>query len=267
MVLRVLDRRRLFRGLGDLSMDPTAAAAIRAAVAAPSGLFLVTGPTGSGKTTTLYAALAELDCSRIKVLTVEDPIEYELKNCLQSAVDLPMGRGFAAVLRAFLRHDPDKIFVGEIRDGETAQIALRAALTGHLVLASLHTATAAEALLRLREMGLAEPLLLSCLRGVLCQRLLRLNCPHCAVADDFPDPLPPQLAAIPRASLRRGRGCSLCGGSGYGRRRAFFEFFPAEELAAGQPARASSLVGAGMAAVAGGEVALEEFMQQMPWNR
>ncbi|MDR0679087.1 MAG: GspE/PulE family protein, partial [Puniceicoccales bacterium] len=176
-VLRILDRRRLFRGLGDLSMDSATTAAIRAAMAAPSGLFLVTGPTGSGKTTTLYAALNEMDCSDRKVLTIEDPIEYELQNCLQTSVELSVGRTFATVLRSFLRHDPDKIFVGEIRDRETAEIALRAALTGHLVLATLHTATPREALLRLEEMGLERPLLLSCLRGILSQRLLRLNCP------------------------------------------------------------------------------------------
>jgi type II secretory ATPase GspE/PulE/Tfp pilus assembly ATPase PilB-like protein len=265
-VLRILDRRRLFRGLNDLSMDPATAAAIRAAVAAPSGLFLVTGPTGSGKTTTLYAALNEMDCPDRKVLTIEDPIEYELQNCLQASVELSVGRTFATVLRSFLRHDPDKIFVGEIRDRETAEIALRAALTGHLVLSTLHTATPRKALLRLEEMGLERPLLLSCLRGILSQRLLRLNCPDCSEPDC--SELPPRLAQLPREKLRRGKGCSRCGGRGTVGRRAFFEFFSLEGPdIVGSAAGIGSLVRSGMDTLSAGEISSEEFLQQMPWNR
>ncbi|MDR2664169.1 MAG: GspE/PulE family protein [Puniceicoccales bacterium] len=266
MALRILDRRRLFRGLGDLAMDAATATAIRAALASPSGLFLVTGPTGSGKTTTLYAALSEMDCPDKKVLTIEDPIEYDLQNCLQAAVDLSVGRTFSTVLRSFLRHDPDKIFVGEIRDGETAEIALRAALTGHLVLTTLHTATPREALLRLEEMGLERPLLLSCLRGILSQRLLRLNCPDCRGPEN--SELPPQLARLRRENLRRGIGCDSCGGRGTVGRRAFFEFLSVNEKSFQEDgAGIGSLVRAGMGALSAGEVPLEEFLQQMPWNR
>jgi type II secretory ATPase GspE/PulE/Tfp pilus assembly ATPase PilB-like protein len=269
-VLRVLDRRRLFRGLNDLSADPAIISAIREAANAQSGLFLVTGPTGSGKTTTLYAALGELDCGDIKVLTIEDPIEYELQNCMQASVDLSLGRTFSTVLRSFLRHDPDKIFVGEIRDEETGQIALRAALTGHLVLSTLHTATPLEALVRLVEMGLEKSLLLSCLRGILSQRLLRLNCRHCSEEYAVDGNLPPPMDRLAGKTLRRGAGCSHCGGSGYEGRRAFFEFLPAEKIVANSeqlPVQIDSLVADGLEAVGRGEVSLEEFMQQMPWNR
>jgi general secretion pathway protein E len=249
-------------------MDSATAAAIRSAMAAPSGLFLVTGPTGSGKTTTLYAALNEMNCPDRKLLTIEDPIEYGLQNCLQAEVDLSAGRTFSAVLRSFLRHDPDKIFIGEIRDGETAEIALRAALTGHLVLTTLHTATPREALLRLEEMGLERPLLLSCLRGILSQRLLRLNCPNCSQQDSFAVDLPPQLAPLARKNFRRGIGCDRCGGSGTVGRRAFFEFFSVDESSPIESATGiSCLVRSGMAAPSAGEISLEEFLQQMPWNR
>ena len=270
IVLRVLDRRRLFRRLDSLSIDRASVSAIREAMAAPSGLFLVIGPTGSGKTTTLYAALGELNCGDIKVLTIEDPIEYELQNCMQASVDLAVGRTFSTVLRSFLRHDPDKIFVGEIRDGETAQIALRAALTGHLVVSTLHTATAQEAILRLVEMGLEKSLLLSCLRGILSQRLLRLNCTHCSAECVADESLAPALNRLAGKKLRRGTGCSHCGGSGYEGRRAFFEFVSCEELMtnfAGHGGSGSQMVSAGIETVARGEIALEEFMQQMPWNR
>jgi type II secretory ATPase GspE/PulE/Tfp pilus assembly ATPase PilB-like protein len=267
IVLRVLDRRRLFHGLGDLSIDPATVSRIRGAISAQSGLFLVTGPTGSGKTTTLYAALGEMDRGSIKVLTIEDPIEYELQNCMQASVDLPIGRTFSAVLRSFLRHDPDKIFIGEVRDEETAQIALRAALTGHLVISTLHTATPQEAIVRLVEMGLEKNLLISCLRGVLNQRLLRRNCAHCSTEHVVDGKLPQQLNMLNGKKLRRGTGCKHCGGSGYEGRRAFFEFLSIEELTTDSNCHLGTMVAEGLEAVIGGDIALEEFMNQMPWNR
>ncbi|MDR1435673.1 MAG: GspE/PulE family protein [Puniceicoccales bacterium] len=271
IVLRVLDRRRLFRGLDDLTMDDGVRAELRSSIGAPSGMLIVSGPTGSGKTTTLYAAIGELQRDEIKVLTIEDPIEYELQNCMQASVDLPLGRTFSSVLRAFLRHDPDKIFVGEIRDGETAQIALRAALTGHLVLTTLHTATAAEAILRLVEMGLEKSLLLSCLRGILSQRLLRLNCRHCSKEWTADGNLPEKLERLRGKTMRRGIGCKHCGGSGYAGRKAFFEFLHFGDKGGSGleslPSEMNSLAQSGLEAVEGGEISLEEFMQQMPWNR
>jgi type IV pilus assembly protein PilB len=273
IVLRVLDRRRIFRNLGELAMGEDTAASIRRIVEGGTGLFLVTGPTGSGKTTTLYAALRELGRPCDKILTVEDPVEYEIDGCLQTPVDPALGRTFSTVLRAFLRHDPDGIFVGEIRDGETAQIALRAALTGHLVLSTLHTATAREALLRLEEMGVDGPLLRTCLRGILAQRLLRRNCPHCAATEEITGELPPPLSDIPRGNFRRGSGCDRCGGTGQLGRCAIFEFTDfAKEMAGEGTAKiptptAPTLTGQGKELVRSGEISGEEFARQLPWNR
>jgi general secretion pathway protein E len=267
IVLRILDRRRLFRRLDDLPMAAPIAEKIRGIVGASSGLLLVTGPTGSGKTTTLYAALQELGDSGGKILSIEDPVEYEIENCLQTPVDLALGRTFSSVLRAFLRHDPDKIFVGEIRDGETAQIALRAALTGHLVVSTLHTATARDALVRMEEMGVDRVLLSTCLRGILSQRLLRLNCPHCA-APDIPSAIPPPLATVAKKKFRRSPGCRCCAMSGHGGRRAIFEFlaFP-EKRNASDKISGETLVARGVECVEAGEISVEEFSQQLPWNR
>jgi type II secretory ATPase GspE/PulE/Tfp pilus assembly ATPase PilB-like protein len=226
IVLRILDRRNLFRNLRSLQLPEAIESAVRECVAAGAGLFLVTGPTGSGKTTSLHAALGEVMGPDLKILTVEDPVEYALEGAMQVAVDSSVGRSFPRILRAFLRHDPDKILIGEIRDRETAQVALRAALTGHLVLSTLHTATAAEALLRLGEMGVDGALLGDCLRGILSQRLLRLNCPHCPCGDDGKD-LPGEIVSrLGPGELRRGAGCERCLGSGCGGQAAIFEFFP-----------------------------------------
>jgi type II secretory ATPase GspE/PulE/Tfp pilus assembly ATPase PilB-like protein len=270
IVLRILDRRRLFLCLGDLSMPNSIADAVRSAVEAPSGLFLVVGPTGSGKTTTLYAALRELHRPNLKILTVEDPVEYEMEGCLQAPVDLAVGRTFSSVLRAFLRHDPDKIFVGEIRDGETAQVALRAALTGHLVLSTLHAATPGESLLRLEKMGVESSLLTLCLRGILSQRLLRLNCPKCSAPDETAQ-IPPSLSRhVSRGRLRRGIGCPSCCGTGQVGRRAVFEFFPAdsrEGFVLRDPERPAKLVAEGLALLEAGLVSAGEFLKQLPWNR
>ena len=166
----------------------------------PHGIILVTGPTGSGKTTTLYAALQGLDATRNNIMTVEDPIEYELAGVGQTQVNAKIDLDFAKALRAILRQDPDIIMIGEIRDYETAQIAIQASLTGHLVLATLHTNDAASAITRLTDMGVEPFLLSSSLLGVLAQRLLRKTCTHC-----------------------QGEGCEVCGHSGYQGRTGIFE--------------------------------------------
>ncbi|MDI1246869.1 MAG: ATPase, T2SS/T4P/T4SS family, partial [Rhodoferax sp.] len=173
-------------------------------VTQPHGIVLVTGPTGSGKTTTLYAALQRLDSSSSNIMTVEDPIEYELAGVGQTQVNAKIDLTFAKALRAILRQDPDVIMIGEIRDFETAQIAIQASLTGHLVLATLHTNDAASAVTRLTDMGVEPFLLSSSLLGVLAQRLVRKLCPHCKIDN-------------------RPVGCAQCGQTGYSGRSGVFE--------------------------------------------
>jgi type IV pilus assembly protein PilB len=198
-VLRFLDSLRCGRSLGELGMPQATVEAVLS-VSKGHGLVLACGPTGSGKTTTLHAALRAIDVSALKILTVEDPVEYELEGAVQVHVRQEIGLGFARVLRSFLRHDPDVILVGEIRDVETATIALRAALTGHLVFASLHCNDAAQAPLRLVELGVEPWLVGSALELAVAQRLLRRVCVDCG-----------------------GRGCTKCGGSGLFGRIAVFE--------------------------------------------
>jgi general secretion pathway protein E len=179
MVLRLLNREATTRSLGELGMPEGVWAGFRRVLREPSGIVLVTGPTGSGKTTTLYAALRELDTARLNVMTIEDPIEYQLDGIGQIQVKPKIGLTFANGLRHILRQDPDVILVGEIRDLETAEIAVRASLTGHLVFATLHTNDAASAVIRLRDMGVEPYLVGAALRGVLAQRLVRQLCPQC----------------------------------------------------------------------------------------
>lgn len=178
-VLRLLDKEAGFLELGRLGMAPDVLAGLDALIRRPHGIVLVTGPTGSGKSTTLYAALGRLDASTTNILTVEDPIEYDLAGIGQTQVNPRIGLDFATALRAILRQDPDVIMIGEIRDLETAQIAVQASLTGHLVLATLHTNDAPSAVTRLTDMGVEPFLLASTLRGVLAQRLVRLLCNSC----------------------------------------------------------------------------------------
>ncbi|MFC1749104.1 type II secretion system ATPase GspE [Pseudomonadota bacterium] len=179
VVLRLLDKQAGRLDLGHLGMEPTAMAGIDTLIHRPHGIILVTGPTGSGKTTTLYAALARLNDLKRNIMTVEDPIEYYIDGISQTAVNTKVDMTFARGLRAILRQDPDVVMVGEIRDLETAEIAVQASLTGHLVLSTLHTNTAVGAVNRLRDMGVEPFLLSSSLIGVLAQRLVRLLCPHC----------------------------------------------------------------------------------------
>lgn len=200
-------------------------------IQAPHGMILVTGPTGSGKSTTLYAALDELNKPEVKILTCEDPVEYRLPRINQVQINEKIGLTFARVLRGFLRQDPDVLLVGEIRDQETADIAARAALTGHLVLSTLHTNDAASTPLRLMDMGIPAYLIASALLSVVSQRLVRLTCTYCASTYTPP---PEQLAwfkacvseqELSLAKFRKGRGCVRCNGSGYLGRRGVFEVF------------------------------------------
>lgn len=224
-VLRILDKTRIVPRLEVLGYGVEALARLRAAVRASHGMVLLTGPTGSGKTTTLYAALSEVVTREVNVVTVEDPPEYELPGVNQVPVNLKAGLDFASALRAILRQDPDIIMVGEIRDAETARIAVRAAMTGHLVLSTLHTNDAASALVRLMDMGIEPYLVASTVLCVAAQRLVRLVCSRCAYEYAVePDPAVQELFGndVP-PRLKRGKGCRWCRGSGYRGRTAAVE--------------------------------------------
>jgi general secretion pathway protein E len=220
VVLRVLDRGSVQLDFDQLGFDGQSLEAYRGALYQPNGIILVTGPTGSGKTTTLYTSLLELNTPDKKILTVEDPIEYQLEGINQVQIKPQIGLSFASVLRSMLRHDPDIIMVGEIRDLETAQIAIQAALTGHLVLSTLHTNNAASTLTRLLDMGVEDYLVTSTLNAIVAQRLVRRLCPDCR---EGYTPLPEMLAEIgmnpaDRVTFFRPRGCEACNGTGfYGR--------------------------------------------------
>lgn len=232
VVLRLLDRNALPLDLRGLGFAPDDAARLEGLLDRPNGILLVTGPTGSGKTTTLYAALSRLNRIERKVLTVEDPVEYRLPGVNQVQVRPRIGLDFAAVLRAMLRHDPDIIMVGEIRDGETARIAVQAALTGHLVLSTLHTNDAAGAAPRLLDMGVEPYLLASVLVGVVGQRLVRTLCPSCRATASIGDSLARRFRAEPAAEVGKAVGCAACRGTGYAGRTVI-----AEVLAVDDPVR------------------------------
>jgi general secretion pathway protein E len=233
-VLRILDREHLAQSLAGLTLaklgfDDLSQAALRKLCRKPHGMLLMTGPTGSGKTTTLYAAIAETHLSRDKIITIEDPVEYQLPGVLQIPVNERKGLTFARGLRSILRHDPDKILVGEIRDAETAQIAVQSALTGHLVFTTVHANTVFDVVGRFEQFGIDAYTFASAINGVLAQRLLRRVCPHCAVpanmsqvdSDETLNELLALSTDVPRFVLAR--GCEHCRGTGYSGRFALGE--------------------------------------------
>ncbi len=227
VVLRVLDKSVVNLDLEALSLPSDTLSTIRELVNRPNGIFIVTGPTGSGKTTTLYSALREVNTVETKILTAEDPVEYEIDGIMQVAVNHQVGLDFARGLRAFLRQDPDKIMVGEIRDLETAQIAVQASLTGHVVLSTLHTNDAPGAVTRLVDMGL-EPFLISAsLEAILAQRLVRRICPDCRIAyepsQELIDMLEVDPIEIADKDFYYGEGCPKCSNTGYRGRVGLFE--------------------------------------------
>ena len=225
VVLRLLDKEHVKLDLAALGMDPETHGLLSRALAQPNGVILVTGPTGSGKTTTLYAALTQINDDTRNILTVEDPIEYGLDGIGQTQVNSKVGMTFASGLRAILRQDPDVLMVGEIRDGETAQIAVQASLTGHLVLSTVHTNSAVAAVTRLRDMGVESFLLSSTLSAILAQRLVRRLCDHCKEAYT-PDPAELRLLELPADTggvFYRARGCEHCAQLGYDGRVGLYE--------------------------------------------
>jgi type IV pilus assembly protein PilB len=226
-VLRLLDKSRAFFKLAELGMPADTGDSYRDLICSPYGMVVCAGPTGSGKTTTLYATLAEVNDDAIKVTTIEDPVEYVIPSISQIQINEQAGVTFASGLRAILRQDPDSILVGEIRDVETARIAVQAALTGHFVMSSLHATDASAALHRFLDMGIEPFLLASSLLGVVGQRLVRRNCPHCV---ESYEPGAEELGffersdcALPTPSFRKGAGCNFCGGTGYFERVGVYE--------------------------------------------
>ena len=227
IVLRVLDKSNLSASLDKLGLDPDTFQQVKAAVDAPHGLLLVTGPTGSGKTTTLYSALNELNSPVYNIITVEDPVEFQIPGINQVAVKKEIGLTFANALRSILRQDPDIIMIGEIRDTETAEIAIEAALTGHQVLSTLHCNDAPGAIARLDDMGIAPFLISSSVLLACAQRLMRRICAHCKEPVTYPEKMYQDLNIDPGmfegVTLFRGRGCDRCKNSGYAGRMAIIE--------------------------------------------
>ncbi len=233
VVLRVLDRTTVNLDLDALGMPPYLLTYIRNTIQKPNGIFIVTGPTGSGKTTTLYACLREINTIDSKILTVEDPVEYEIEGIMQVQAHDAIGLTFARVLRAFLRQDPDKILIGETRDFETAQIAIQASLTGHLVFTTLHTNDAPGAITRLIDMGVEPFLISSSLEGILAQRLIRKICPQCKTPYEPTEAVLEQIGLTPHdvgdKQFYYGRGCEHCNGTGYKGRKGIYELMDISE--------------------------------------
>lgn len=237
LVLRLLHTESVELDLNAVGFSGSALEEFRKSIHLPYGIILVTGPTGSGKTTTLYSALNEINTPDKKIVTVEDPVEYQLRGINQVQVHASIGLTFVNILRSFLRHDPDVMLIGEIRDSETASIAVQASLTGHLVFSTLHTNDAAGGITRLEDMGVERFMISSSLVGILAQRLVRKVCPHCAeevllsqkqihlLADDFNVP----ADSIP-GKVKKGKGCENCGYTGYRGRVGIFEFLVVDDV-------------------------------------
>ncbi len=270
-VLRLLDRKQGIKSMGEIGFSSRDSIIMERLLERTSGIILVTGPTGSGKTTTLYAAISRLNRHEKNIITIEDPIEYQLPGVGQIQVHPRIDLTFAKGLRAVLRQDPDIIMLGEIRDAETAEIAMQASLTGHLVLSTLHTNDAATAITRLIDMGIEPFMVASSLAGIMAQRLVRLICPHCR------EPYSPEesLPGLPD-TLFRGRGCERCAGQGTLGRTGIYEMLPIDgELCGMITRRASSgeikgyalsrgmrtLRDDGMAKVAAGITTIEEVLR------
>ncbi|MDX1266980.1 MAG: GspE/PulE family protein, partial [Oceanisphaera sp.] len=284
VVLRLLDQSQGIRRLDNAGMPPALLAAFRRKLASPNGIILVTGPTGSGKTTTLYGALSELNTPDRKIITAEDPVEYQLPRVNQVQVNSKAGLTFARILRTSLRQDPDVLLIGEMRDQETAEIAMRGALTGHLVLSTLHTNDAPSSAVRLMDMGVPGYLVASTLKGILAQRLVRRLCVHCKVAH-VPEQSEQQFLQYlePGTSdghFYRGEGCASCNHSGHKGRVGVYEWLDitrdmADSLREQHIERFNQLVAAdpgyitlaraALQLARAGEVALSEVLRLAEW--
>lgn len=239
VVLRILDKNNIVLGLSQIGMPTPIYERFESLIHFSEGIILVTGPTGSGKTTTLYSAISDLSSPDINIMTIEDPVEYKLPSIAQVGVNPKIHLTFGAGLRHILRQDPDVIMLGEIRDKETAEIAIQASLTGHLVLSTLHTNDAPSAMTRLVDMGVEPYLLSSSVIGILAQRLVRTNCPHCIEKYDPSESECEQLRLPPTGPFYRGVGCPQCFGVGYKGRVAIYEL-----LTVSQPLKQALLISA-----------------------
>lgn len=275
VVMRILDKEAARLDLDALGMPKVTKERLKAALAQPNGIILVTGPTGSGKTTTLYAALSILNEPSRNILTVEDPVEYAIDGIGQTQINPKVGMTFAAGLRAILRQDPDIVMVGEIRDVETAEIAIQAALTGHLVLSTVHTNSAVGAITRMRDMGVEPFLLSSTVSAVLAQRLVRRLCPSCKVPHKPDEAERALLGADPDAVIYQPAGCGRCAHTGYEGRVGVYELITTDEtlkrlihddsseqeIAAHAFRRADPLAQCGFRHVLDGVTSLEEVLR------
>ncbi|MCI3922543.1 GspE/PulE family protein [Paenibacillus sp. TRM 82003] len=278
VVMRVLDLGNALTELNNLGFSKHNLALFEQSINSPYGVVLITGPTGSGKTTTLYSALAQLNSEEVNILTIEDPVEYQLHGINQVQVNPTAGVTFASGLRAMLRQDPNVIMVGEIRDTETAEIAIRAAMTGHLVLSTLHTNTAVNAITRLIDMGVEPFLISSALKGVVAQRLVRHVCGKCAIPyTPKPDELELMTSyGLPTSAMRKGVGCEECGRTGYKGRLAIHEVLMLDDMLRTMVLQRTSdneyrsyatknglvpMLEDGLAKVAGGSTTIEEVLR------
>jgi len=265
VVMRVLDKGSMLMGLDHLGFSGSQLKELKRQIHKPHGIVLIVGPTGSGKTTTLYSALSILNDGKRNITTVEDPVEYKIEGLTQIQTHADIGLTFSAVLRSILRQDPDIILVGEIRDLETTEIAIRAALTGHLVFATLHTNDAASAVTRLVEMGAEPYLVASALRCAMSQRLVRNNCQRCREPFDPPAEMLAKLSPNPArqapagAKLYRGRGCRYCFQTGYRGRTVVSEVMPISDAI-----RTKIIARAPSTELA--QVAMDEGMEPMYWD-
>ena len=260
IVMRILDKGNVLLGMDKIGMIPSAFEEFKRLIELPEGILLVTGPTGSGKTTTLYSAICEMANDAINIMTIEDPVEYNLKGIAQIGVHHKIKLDFATGLRHILRQDPDVIMVGEIRDQETAEIAIQAALTGHLVLSTLHTNDAPSAITRLVDMGIEPYLLSSCIVGVLAQRLVRRICPECK---EMYEPTTRELQSLGLAKeelhegcLYRGKGCSNCYQTGFKGRQGIYELMPVNNAIHKQIVQSPDAIEMRRVAIAGGMISL-----------
>ncbi|UCC44549.1 MAG: Flp pilus assembly complex ATPase component TadA [Candidatus Zixiibacteriota bacterium] len=280
IVIRILDRRNLRLSFSSLGFRPELIEAWRDLINKPEGLVLISGPTSSGKTSTLYSTLLEVNSIEKNIITVEDPVEFSLPLINQMQINEKAGLTFVSTLRSILRQNPDIIMIGEIRDTETARMAIRSALTGHLVFSTVHTNDAASAITRLVDMGLENYLVSSALQGLLAQRLVRVNCPKCLVSYE-PSPTVLKRAALEELSssidFRRGKGCTQCKGTGFAGQTGIFEFIKFTPMISDLVLRNASLqeirevarnngflplFEAGLAKIVEGSLCLEELLKE-----
>lgn len=262
IVLRILDKGNVLLGLNKIGMNSAMLESFLKLIHLSEGIVLVTGPTGSGKTTTLYSGLSEINNSETNIMTIEDPVEFKLQGMAQIGVNHKIQLSFATGLRHILRQDPDVIMIGEIRDKETAEIAIQASLTGHLVLSTLHTNDAPSALTRLVDMGIEPYLLTSSVVGILAQRLVRLICPHCKVSytpsvQELKE-LGVERSSLTHEKLHKGEGCAHCFGSGFKGRHGIYELMPMTSAIKRQLLQSPDALELQKVAIAGGMMGLRQ---------